>query len=87
MTLYTTGPVCDRCRATRALLDGLGIPYREVDLSDPDNRALRVVVVDVLGYTRVPVVVPTGDSTPWAGFRPDLLTQLIGRLHEEESRP
>lgn len=38
VTLYTT-PLCGFCRAAKALLDGKGVPYTDVDVSDPARRA------------------------------------------------
>ena len=38
VTLYTT-PYCPYCRAALALLDGKGVAYTNVDVSEPARRA------------------------------------------------
>lgn len=39
--IYTT-PWCPYCHAAKALLDGKGVPYEEVDAQDPEIRTRMV---------------------------------------------
>lgn len=75
VTLFSTGEECQGCRLTRRCMDAAGIPYRDVDLTDPANARYLVYVTRVLGYARAPVVV-VDDDRHWSGFRPDLISAL-----------
>ena len=37
VVLLTTGEECQGCRLTRRCMDAAGIPYRDIDLTDPAN--------------------------------------------------
>ncbi|WP_249354088.1 glutaredoxin family protein [Microbacterium sp. 2FI] len=79
MTVYTTGIRCQRCRLTRIRLEELGVPYREIDLTDDANRAAREFVTDDLGYSEAPVVVVDAEpENHWSGFQPDRIDRLAG---------
>ncbi|WP_313479886.1 glutaredoxin family protein [Microbacterium sp.] len=71
VTVYSTGPACQRCRLTCQRLDALGIRYDLVDIHDEHNAAVRRFLVEELGYREAPIV-QAGDSR-WAGFRPDFI--------------
>jgi len=70
VTVYSK-PSCVQCTATYRALDVKGIAYKVVDISQ-DDEALEKV--RSLGYAQVPVVI-AGDKN-WAGFRPDMISQL-----------
>jgi len=70
VTVYSK-PSCVQCTATYRALDSKGVAYEVVDISQ-DEEALEHV--RSLGYAQVPVVI-AGDKN-WAGFRPDMISQL-----------
>lgn len=74
VTVYSTGPTCQRCRLTCRRLDELGIRYDLVDMHAEHNAAVRAFLVDELGYREAPVV-EAGDVR-WSGFRPDLIDAI-----------
>jgi len=74
VTVYSTGPSCQRCRLTCQRLDTLGIRYDLVDIHEQHNVAVRAFLVDELGYRKAPIV-EVGDER-WSGFRPDLIDGL-----------
>lgn len=71
-----TKPDCVQCELTKAALVRNGVPFEPEDLTDPGNLA----AVRALGFRSAPVVM-VGDEG-WAGFRPDLIDELAGRLGE-----
>lgn len=73
VTVYTTGPSCQRCRLTRELLTSKGVVFIEVDIRE--QPAARDYVVDELGYTEAPVVV-VDEHDHWSGFRPDQIDRI-----------
>ncbi|MDQ0615291.1 glutaredoxin-like protein NrdH [Microbacterium sp. W4I4] len=75
ITVYSTGPSCQRCRLTCQRLDALGIRYDLVDIHAEHNAAVRAFLVDELGYREAPVV-EAGDVR-WSGFRPDLIDAIV----------
>lgn len=81
VTVYSTGPGCQRCRLTCRRLDELGIRYDLIEIHEEHDAALRAFLVDELGYTEAPVVVVgAGRATTWAGFRPDRIDALATHL-------
>ncbi len=77
VTVYSTGPACQRCRLTCRCLSDHRIPYRVVDLTDDAHTAAREFLTDDLGYTEAPVVIVDDDPQHhWSGFRPDLIATL-----------
>lgn len=78
VTVYSTGPSCQRCRLTCQRLDALGIRYDLVDIHAQYNAALRAFLVDELGYREAPIVEVGADR--WSGFRPDLIDALAEAL-------
>lgn len=79
VTVYSTGPACQRCRLTHECLEAAGIPHAVIDLTIESNAAAREYVMSDLGYTEAPVVV-VDDHDHWSGFRPDLIRRLADRL-------
>lgn len=75
VAVYTTGDSCMQCRLTKQVLEAVGLAYADIDLTDPRNSAALDYVTEELGYSSAPVVV-VDDRDHWAGFRPDLITQL-----------
>lgn len=75
VTVYTTGPGCARCTATKRRLDHLGVPYTEVPISGDEKI---VAAIRELGFTTAPVVVAAtaeGEQA-WDGYRPDRIDAL-----------
>lgn len=70
ITVYSK-PACVQCTATTRALDMRGLEYRVIDLTQ-DASAMQEVTE--MGYRQAPVVV-AGDAH-WAGFRPDMISQL-----------
>ena len=75
VTLYTTEP-CGFCRSAKALLQGRGIAYDEVNLSkDPVGRA---ALLERTGQMTFPQVIVGERSI--GGFRELLAAEREGRL-------
>ena len=72
VTVYSK-PACVQCNATKRALDGKGISYTSVDISEDPNA---LDVVKAMGYMQAPVVVTANDH--WSGFRPDKIEALAG---------
>lgn len=68
-----TKPVCPQCRLTKALLERLGVPYNEADLTAPEN-ADRLEWFISEGYKSAPIT--TFLTRTIAGFDPDALKKL-----------
>lgn len=77
ITVYTLpSSRCMQCRGTKYALDGIGVPYTEVQL---DQDADAFAYVQSLGYNSAPVVeVDLGDgaSWSWSGYRPSHIEKL-----------
>lgn len=69
LNLYTK-PNCPNCVATKTALQALGVPYNELELTNPDNLTL----VKSWGFLAAPVIDNNGDR--WSGFRADKLAEL-----------
>ena len=80
VTVYSTGPSCQRCRLTCQRLDEIGIRYDLVDIHEAHNAGVRAFLVDELGYREAPVVDIDHGRDRWSGFRPDLIHALATRL-------
>ena len=76
VTVYTTGPTCQRCKLTKDVLTRKGVSFTEVDIRE--QSAARDYVVDELGYTEAPVVV-VDEHDHWSGFRPDQIDRVAGQ--------
>lgn len=75
VTVYTI-PNCTGCTATKRWLDGRGVPFEVVDLTEDAESRERLTG---LGFTSAPVVEvddPAGQER-WSGFRPDLLKAMF----------
>lgn len=71
ITVYSK-PACVQCTATTRALTKKGIDYTVVDISADAEAFARV---QELGYRQVPVVI--AGEQHWAGFRPDMIGNLI----------
>lgn len=81
VTVYSTGPSCQRCRLTCRRLDELGIRYDLIEIHEEHNAAIRDYLIDELGFAEAPVVVIDADhEDSWAGFRPDRIDNLAKRI-------
>jgi glutaredoxin-like protein NrdH len=84
ITVYTT-PGCVQCKPTKRWLDKKHIPYREVDITLPENEADAKAIKE-LGFTQAPVViVSTGDPETdlmWSGFHPGNLDKYTHSTEE-----
>lgn len=76
ITVYSK-PRCPQCVATCRKLDGLGVAYESVDVSEG------LLFIRGLGYSQAPVVVVKDDRgvivKHWSGFRPDLIKKEAGK--------
>lgn len=72
ITVYSK-PACVQCTATYRALDGRGIAYSVVDVTE--NAAALLYVTEELGYSAAPIVV-IDDQNHWSGFRPDKIAQI-----------
>lgn len=79
ITVYSK-PRCPQCVATYRKLDGLGVEYGSVDVSE-DAEALSFI--RGLGYSQAPVVVVRDVRGAvvkhWSGFRPDMIKKEAGK--------
>ena len=74
--IFTTGPSCGKCIATKSKFKRLGLPFEEVDVTKNTEwgDTLRAA-----GYTSSPVVlVPEEDI--WQDLHPDDIIYLSRRL-------
>lgn len=81
VTVYSTGPSCQRCRLTCLKLADAGIPFSVVYVTSGAASQLLVYLTTELRYSEAPVVVV--DDEPehhWAGFRPDLIERLAAGI-------
>lgn len=86
VTVYSTGPSCQRCRLTCRCLADAGIPFAVVDITEDGHGGVRTFLTDELGYSEAPVVIV--DDEPqhhWSGFRPDLIDRLAARVGDEQA--
>ncbi|AER26361.1 NrdH-like glutaredoxin [Mycobacterium phage Patt] len=76
VTVYTTGPQCQKCNLTKRFLNKRGIPFKEVRLdNDPDT----LDQLKANGFGIAPVVearIPDGSVDRWCDFRLDRLEAL-----------
>ena len=77
VTVYSTGPSCQRCRLTCQCLEIHGTNFTVVDITQPGNEAVREFLTEDLGYAEAPVVIVDNEpENHWSGFRPDLIDRL-----------
>lgn len=76
ITFYDCGH-CPQCKATRTLLDRLGVEYRHRAV-DPDDPATVRTMRRETGFTVPPIVARTRGATTdaFTGYRPDLIHVL-----------
>lgn len=69
LDLYTKDN-CAACTATKTVLEALGVPYNELELTDSNN----LTRVKEWGFKQAPIVDNNGDR--WSGFKPEKLAAL-----------
>lgn len=80
VNVYTTGPACVQCQATKYWLRKNGIEHHEVRLDAPVNAA-KAERFKADGFRAAPVVEiirTDGQVVRWAGHRVSRLEMLIG---------
>ena len=71
--VYSKPVGCYACTFTKRLLDGMGVPYEDIDITE-DAEAYEYVTKE-LGYSQAPAVV-LPDGTHWSGLQPDRVKAL-----------
>lgn len=66
-------PSCVQCNYTKRALEGAGVSYESIDLSQ--NPEAYEMVTEELGYLSAPVVV-TSTGEHWSGFQPEKISNL-----------
>lgn len=74
--IYTVGPTCVRCTATKKAMIKFDIPFTEIDLSQSPERASEIAD---LGFTTAPVVI--SDLGSWQGYDPGKIRRLAVERH------
>lgn len=64
-------PNCVQCKMTKSLLDNLGVPYQDIDVTKDETVLARLVKE---GKRALPVVETTEDF--WMGFNPSKIKAL-----------
>jgi glutaredoxin-like protein NrdH len=80
VTVYSTGPSCQRCKAVQRFLNDKGIPYTEFR-ADQDPAA--AAWLKEMGFAEAPVTVVSfgdADKTFIQGFDRDALLSIRGIL-------
>lgn len=73
LTVYSTGPQCQKCNLTKSAFDKAGIAYKPVDLASvPDTHPIRRH-----NHTTAPIVVDELTGDEWSDFRPDRIRAAI----------
>lgn len=81
ITLWTNGPACAMCEATKRQFDKRGIIYTERDLRRNPKAVQRFLE---LGLTAAPIV--ETDAKRWSGFRLEKIKSLEYHLKNERMR-
>jgi glutaredoxin-like protein NrdH len=81
ITLWTNGPACQQCSATKRQFDKRGIIYTERDLRRNPKAVERFLE---LGLNSAPIV--ETDDRRWSGFRLNRITSLESHLKTERMR-
>lgn len=77
-----TSPLCQPCRATKRKLTAEGVPFVEIDLTEPQHADTLADMKAAYGDPlRMPVVevIDMGRTYVWQEFRPDLLEETVQR--------
>lgn len=83
VTIYTTGRSCMQCRYTEKRFEDADVPTTVVDITRPENAALREYVTDELGYSQVPVVVVDGSPEDhWSGLQPENIDRIAAHARQ-----
>lgn len=83
VTLWSK-PSCVQCTATKRKLTQLGVPFDELDLTEPEHADQLAGFKEAYGFASAPIVeldnltLEDGgrEVRVWSGFRPDLLEQI-----------
>ena len=81
ITVWTNGPACSMCEATKRQFDKRGILYTERDLRRNPKAVERFLE---LGLTAAPIV--ETDAKRWSGFRLEKIKSLESHLKTERMR-
>lgn len=73
-------PDCQPCKMTKQRFTDNGVDFTEIDISQ-DAEALSYVTG--LGALAAPVVVVGNQELWWAGFKPDMIKQVIASREEK----
>lgn len=76
LTIFTTGPRCNKCKWTKKLFDDQGVAYTEIRLDDPVNAGVAADFV-AAGHGVAPVVVDRIVNETWSDFRRDKIKASI----------
>ena len=81
IVVWTNGPACSMCEATKRQFDKRGIIYTERDLRRNPKAVERFLE---LGLTAAPIV--ETDAKRWSGFRLEKIKSLESHLKTERMR-
>jgi glutaredoxin-like protein NrdH len=73
ITVYTTGPACNKCNLTKSQLSKAGLAFTEVRI-DEDPAAREMLLAR--GYSVAPVVHVAATDDWWGDFRIDKIREL-----------
>lgn len=73
ITVYSK-PNCQPCKLTKQRFTDNGIEFNEIDITE-DDEAYKYIIG--LGAQAAPVVVVGNQESWWAGFKPDMIKELI----------
>lgn len=83
VTVYTTGGSCMQCRFTEKRFEDAGVPTTVVDITRPENAALRDYLTEELGYSQAPVVIVDGSPEDhWSGLQPENIDRIVARARQ-----
>lgn len=74
MTTIYTLPACPGCMRSKAWMSAHGVEFTEVDLTQDDQAAIKVL--NEWGYQAAPVV-EAPDGTHWSGHNVELLAAHV----------
>jgi glutaredoxin-like protein NrdH len=75
VTVYSTGPTCYKCKATKRMLEKLEIPYDEEPVTDEVVASAEELGLDLVA----PIVCANVDGVEqyWSDYRPDRISALL----------
>lgn len=79
VTVYTTGPQCQKCNATKRHLKRRGIPFTEVIVNPDDPNDANYAALAYVGYSSAPVVLVSGPGgeQDWSDYRAERIDALV----------